>query len=836
MRALLAYAGREVARRPARAALALLGVVLGVAALTAVVVATRAASGAYRAMYGALGGRAALEVVAQGGGPLEPATAATAAAVEGVEAATAVALGGVALVEPGPRAGIALLGVDPDADAAAAELDVVAGGPWTADPALWLPQALAVPRGVGVGNEVRLATPTGPATLRVAGLLGARGLARFPGGLAVAPLATAQRLLGLGARISAVHVVVAPGHDVDAVAAALGRAVGPGQRVQRPAERGAVADASLRSSDAALAAVSLMALVAAVFVIWNAVGMNLAERRRSFATMRSVGATRRQLVAALLVEAALVGIVGAALGVALGLAAARGVATGIGGMMGVELPTPSTDLVAVALGLGVGPVVTVLAAVSPARRAAARDPLRDLLGATEAAVEPSHRVPALVGAALLLAAAWVAVATPVRSPGPALVAAATGAGILGAALAFPFVLRPMRRGLARLLEPRLPAAERLGVRDLDRRPLHATLSTTVLFVAVMSGVGIGNELLLGVRDVARWARTALTEDWFVRATMPESGTMATAPLREGVHAEVAALPDVLVAHRIRFDSATLDGVPVIAIAHTFEGDRGLDLAFQDVLGDAPPEAIGPGDAVLGSALAHDLGLRPGATVHLGAREGVLPLRVVATTTEYVAGGHALYVAWETSARAFGARGPDAVMVRAKPGRREALGAALSTLAAREGLLLQSNADLHHVVDERTDAVVGLLWTVLAVVFVVSSLGVVNTLTTNVLDRAREIAVLRAVGMTRGQVARTVLAQAVGMAVLAVGAGVPAGIGASVVLHAAVEPVRGVRLPFAVVPGVPLVCAGIALVVAVLAALLPGRRAAHASLAPALRAE
>src|SRR5262249_10942952 len=137
-----------------------------------------------------------------------------------------------------------------------------------------------------------------------------------------------------------------------------------------------------------------------------------------------------------------------------------------------------------------------------------------------------------------------------------------------------------------------------------------------------------------------------------------------------------------------------------------------------------------------------------------------------------------------------------------------------------------NEDLHAFIDHLLSRVVGVLWVLVAVVFVVASLGIVNTLTMNVLEQAREVAMLRAIGMTRGQVRKGIRAQAVLTSLASLAPGTLAGCGLAYFLNRASVAVLGqcvaFRLDLVLLGG----CVGMALAVALAAALLPAARAAR----------
>lgn len=826
MNALLRYARRAAARRRGRTVLAFAGVAVGVAAMASISIATAAASAAYADMYTELAGRAALEIRAEGVAGFDASTVETATRVEGVRATSPTIQALAAWVAPGPRSPVTVLGVEPERDVAVHPFTVAQGEATLAGEGVYLTSALAAAQGVRVGESVRLVTPVGLVTPRVAGLLDPEALRTFPAGVVVARLAAAQRWFALEGRVDSVALVVDDDADLDVVAARVRAGLPPGLRVAPPSARGGLAAASLRSADQGLSAMSLMSLVASVFVVMNAFGMSLAERRRDLATLRALGARPRAILHGLLVEGAVLGVAGTLVGLVAGIFVARGLSVGLSRMLAIHLPVPRPTLSTLVPAAVLGPLATLASVWVPARRAARRDPLADLLGVPAAASDAVPRGTPLAG--LLLAAMAPAAAFCIetgRLP-PEIAPVAVALGLLGAALLFPLALPPLRRAAIALLSPFVGTAGRIGLREGARRPVQASLTSTVVFVAVLAGVAMGNEILCGVDDVRAWADRALVEDFFVRAVMPDTGTTTAVAVPARVGEEIAALPGVAHVNRIRFLPSTAGGAPVLVIAHTFPPGKPLALDVRDSGPAGLPTRILPDEAIVATALARRMRLAPGDTVEIATRDGPARLRVIATVTEYTSGGDAVYVDWDFAARAFGERGADAYLVGAKEGRRDEVGRALAPLAAREGLMLQSQAELHRAVDGMVDGIVGLLWLVLAIVFVVAALGVVNTLTTHVLDRTRELGVLRAVGTTRGQMRTLVLAEALALAGAALPPGVTVGLALSRLINGASEAVRGFPVPFQIHGGLVLTCSLVAITVAALSSVGPARRASH----------
>ncbi|TMQ33052.1 MAG: FtsX-like permease family protein [Planctomycetota bacterium] len=305
------YSAREVRRRPGRSILTLLGIVFGVAAIVAITITTSTTHTAFRSMFEAVAGRAALEVVPSGQGGFDAHVLAAVRAVDGVQAAVPVVQTPAVLLGARGGAGVLVLGIDPRADQQVRTYELREGRLLDDTDGLLLEAGFAQAQGVSLGQRVRLMTPAAEsggilaAPLPVVGLLELDGAATFNGGaVAFMPLATAQRSFGFHERINSIQIVLAEGADAATVQALLQPNLPAGLSVQAPASRGGLAQDSLLSTELGLGSLSVVSLVAGAFVILNAFLMNLGERRRQFAILRALGATRRQVTRLLLREAA----------------------------------------------------------------------------------------------------------------------------------------------------------------------------------------------------------------------------------------------------------------------------------------------------------------------------------------------------------------------------------------------------------------------------------------------------------------------------------------------------------------------------------------------------
>jgi putative ABC transport system permease protein len=212
------------------------------------------------------------------------------------------------------------------------------------------------------------------------------------------------------------------------------------------------------------------------------------------------------------------------------------------------------------------------------------------------------------------------------------------------------------------------------------------------------------------------------------------------------------------------------------------------------------------------------------------------VRVAALIVDYTAGGASLHVSREAGRRLFGLEGADILLVTAAPGRTESLRAPLAAIAADHAMLLRSFGDLQKLIDSLVQGVVGSLWSILGLGFVVGSLGVANTVTMSVLEKRRVLGLLRAVGMRDGQVVRMVLLESVLVGAAAGLIGAVGGLVTAAFIQLASQPLLGHPVAFRIRPGVVAANVVAAVVVTALASWLPARRAVRLDLLESIAAE
>jgi putative ABC transport system permease protein len=579
-----------------------------------------------------------------------------------------------------------------------------------------------------------------------------------------------------------------------------------------------------------------MILVLAVFMILNTFLMNVQERRKQLAVLRTLGATRRQVIGMLLGEGLVTGIAGTLLGSAVGVGGAQLLAAAMTRVYSAQMPpmhlTVWPFLLAAVLGCG----VSLVAAGIPAWMASRVSPLE---GLRPVIVEDDAPLPVgfvVAGFASFAVSGLMLGACFVHRMPPGLSIVAGIAFTVAFILLIPAAVVPASRLVAAALRPILGAEGRLAQRQLVRRRGRAALTIGLLYIAVSSGIGLGTAILSNVEDIRDWQRQTFIGDFFVRAMYPDLATGQAAEMPESLGRELAAIEGVTEVGSVRFVSANAADQPVVVVLREFAAQDQLPLDLKGVDSEEIRRRLIDGEVVVGSVLAKAAKVGVGDSITLETRDGPKQLRVAATTTEYLVGGLVVHMERSLGKRLFAVEGADAFMVKAEARALAQVEPRLKAICDERGLMLHSFADLRRRLDGLMNGVVGSLWGLLGLGYVVAGFAIANTLTMNVLEQTRDLALLRVIAMTRRQTRKTVLSQAVLIGVIGLAAGIVGGLAGAYVINLAMATALGRAVEFTLQP---MLMAGtflFGLAIVLIAAWIPALRASRLDLLIALHYE
>jgi putative ABC transport system permease protein len=693
-----------------------------------------------------------------------------------------------------------LLGADlPGTDDAPPGWDVKvsAASPVTLVGALFMHQHLAV-----VGRELDRCLPQDSGQFNV--LVGGRVVpvtragtirealgpaAPLAGNVLLMPCAAAAALLGRPDFVSRLDLSLERTTDPEAVRRQVEAVVQPAARVWSPEAHAERAAGMLAPLTMGLALCGLGALVVGLFLIYNTLAVSVVERRRDLGILHALGATRGQVACLLLGEALVLGTAGTLLGLPLGLGLAKLSLASMNRILcDVFLPLPSTGFeVSAATWIGAlvaGLATALLATLVPALQAAAEGPIHALRRLPPCAGKVLRRC-RLGGIPGLAAASGLCVLLKERLP---LHMGAFGGLVLGVVLgllAIPCLANLAARLLRRLAPSFLGIEFRLALDNLVRAPgrtglVIGALAGSVALLLVTGGLIRSNETA-----VRRWIDDSLGGDLFISAGGALSASGQTLPMDETVGQQLQELLPGAVVAPVRFRyldydlAGRSDRVLLMALDPTtlYAANKDRQPPFPD-LELYRQLAREPAAALVSENFAVLHGVHAGDSLTLPGADGPVTLRVLGTVTDFSCPRGTVYVDRARHQRAFNAHLVDAFAVYL-PAGAEAEASRLrvqqAPWAAGQLLWVMSRGELRSHFLGMVERLYGLAYSQEVVVGLVAILGVVAALLISILQRRRELALLRAVGATRGQILRSVLAEALLMGILGTGLGLLAGL-------------------------------------------------------------
>jgi len=576
-----------------------------------------------------------------------------------------------------------------------------------------------------------------------------------------------------------------------------------------------------------------VSLFVGAFVIFNTLSITVAQRTRELATLRTLGASRRQVLRGVVLEGLVLGFVASLVGTAAGFGLAKGLSALLAAA-GASLPTVSTVFrpraAVVSLALGTG--ITLIASIVPAIRATripAISAVRE--GAAAARARLSRRTTAaatVVAAASTAALVYGTLAHDV--PGPARVAALVGGGIglfVGTAMLAPRLVRPLT-ALVGFPSARFGGAAGRLARDNALRNPGRTASTAA---ALMVGLTLVTFVAVLAKGLLESDETAVRAqlDGVTHVVTPQGDGDSTIPIAVGQ--TVASTSGVSVASSVRSDMVSVDGSQEV-VSGVDPGTIGRVYRFEWKDGSkAALTSLAKGGAIVSESVAdaQHVGIEGRIDVRTAADEPLaLTVKGIYSPSKFdpLLGG--VIVSQQMFDASIPRPGDAYTFVRASSA------AALErTIAAYPDSAVKTQGAF---VDDRSadlNTTLSMVYAVLGLSVVVSLLGMINTLVLAVFERTRELGMLRAVGMTRRQVRRMIRHEAVVIALIGAGIGLPLGVGLGALV---IRALSQFDVSFSLPIGTLVVFTVVAIGAGLVAALLPARRASRLNVLNALQYE
>ena len=852
---------RSMRSRPLRTLLSMFGIILGVAGLLAIRITNLTALDSLSALFEGTAGKTDLIVTYAGtdadGLPerilrriMENGDIQTAVPVLQIQTALAVGVPESAMplnLLGFDMGGFLIYGIDPGADPAVRDYTLTQGDFLSSDNdsrEIVLVENYAEDNELKVGQFVELITADGPEEFMIVGLMAKKGAGQNNNGaFGVIPLQTAQELFHRTGELDQIDIILKPGFEsAEKLANAksnLQSQLGDDFAITSPAAQGGRVNQMLSGFSIGLNFMGGMALFVGGYLIYNTFSMTVVERTREFGLLRTLGLTHQQVTIQVLVEAAILGLLGSFVGAIVGIGLAQGTTYLLAYLLDLDSVRLKITPEVIISSLLIGVLVTIVAALIPAWQAGRISPLEALRVRGIRKEGWLLRQGWKLGVLFLLISFIILVANPFPYDVQFRLGSLTVIFLFfGGTLLIPGSVGIWQRITRPVVHWLYGTAGQLGSRNIQRSKLRTTLTVAALMIGV-SMIIITRGMTDSFRgDLETWINAYVGGDLLVTSS---------SPMRSQVMRRLEAIPGVEAVTPMRTldvtwqtpDGKTEDLVFMGVDTETYNHVTSFVFSDSQADGEAAYKRLSEGKALfISSVLAEKYGLKPGDTLRLRTRSGEQDFSIAAVVLNFYNQGLAIQGNWQDMRRYFKTSEAGAYLVKLADGygATEVQQRIQETYADRQHLSITSNQSLINQVLTLLNQAYSMFDVMAIIALLVGALGVVNTLTMNVVERAQEIGMLRSIGLTRGQTLVMVLAESLLMGIIGGVLGLGFGILLTRIFLWSMTAMSGYKINFIMPVGAVIAGLLIALVVSQLAAIFPARRASRTQILDAIHYE
>jgi len=859
MRLMLKLSIRAIQRRPLRTLLSMLGIMIGVSGILALGITNEASIRAIENIFEQSSGKTDLIIIPASGSTTLAENVLTKAdrlasvdrVLPTIMAQTSLAgqVGGGTLdlsffgMDSG---GLLLYGIDPVSDLEVRDYEITQGrflSGESSDYELVLVEDYAEEEKIEVEEYIEILTPNGLEKLQVVGLMAREGPGNTNNGVfGVIPIVTAQQMFNRRGEFDQLDILLTESskNQIEVSRVELETRLGDEVSVTYPAGQGQRMQQMLSNYQIGLNFLSGIALFVGAFLIYNAFAMTVVERTREFGMLRTVGMTRKQIIFQVIMEALTQGIIGSALGAAAGILGARGLTGLMEPLLGADLSSGMTVPINVLiLSIGVGIFVTLISALIPSIQAGRVSPIAALKVRGKSQEGWMTHSGWKFGLGMLIISTVILIWNPF-SFDPQFILGSMTVFLMfgGVTLIIPATIHIWEKITRPLTGLVYGKSGLIGSRNAGRAKIRTTLTLVALLIGVAMVLIVRIMTGAFANDLIEWIGAYLGGDIYVHSNVSLRADIADQ--LNGVSGVSAATPIHYQEIDIRTHSGDDETITFMAVDPSTYS-RVTNFVFAESDNDEftfLTELNSGGSIFISSVMAEKYNLGRGDELFIKTRGGFVPFNISAVVVDFYNQGLVVTGNRQDLRRYFRSNQVSTILIKAEDENEisELMTRIDQNYGKRYSLSLESNQVIREDIFTLLDQAFMMFDVMGVLAVIIASLGIINTLTMNIMERTQEIGMLRAIGMTRSQVVMMVLSEAGLIGLIGGLIGVVFGVLLSRIFLTGMTAMSGYKLDFIVPIGGVLMGLVIALGISQLAAFQPARKAAKTNVLEAIRYE
>ncbi len=836
------------------------GICLGVAAIVSIGIVNKSVLRSFEDSINRVTGRAALQVTGAASGFPEDLIERV-QNVPGVEYAVPVIDTQGILVGAKERS-LMILGVDVLQDSSIRDYKLSDENADIPDPLLFLARPdsilltkeLAAREGIAIDQTIQVQTVRGIRTFRVRGLLNPEGPAKVASGnIAIMDYPAAQMAFGKEGRIDRIDVSLLRGEDIESVRERIKKALPGGYSVVTPEGRTKQVEMLISRFQKNINLISFVAVFVGMYLIYNAVSITVVQRKKEIGILRALGTTRKQIISLFLGETFVMAIVGSGLGLAVGVFFARSAIGAVGQTVSeLYLRTSISEITVSWTNLSVGFIIGLLsslaAALFPALTSTRITPVSAIRSVpySEEGFLSGRKLRfaalTLVAVAAVLLALYKGFAGSIVLHSTAAMFSATILFLLGISLATPSVLMGFLSFFRRTVSPRVGAAGRLAGLNLEKNITRNAVAAAAIFYGISVFVSSSGIIYSTKQSVLDWIDSYVRGDIIVTSGHPIATTGAqNIPMPVEMWKEIENVPGVLSADPFRKIYIDYNGRRVLLL--TLDIRRRMEYSpFKIVQGKREDmlRLLPDQDYIsVNESFASQEHIKPGDTIPIPTPVGPVSFKVATINVDYSSDSGSMLMDMYTYRRYWKEYLADSFSVRVKD--RENVYAVRDEIVKRFGndreLFVLPAREFKNEIRKVIDQGFAVNHAINIITMLIACLGIIVTLLASVLERTREIAILRSIGMLRRQVSAVVVIESMLLGII----GGMLGVGAGMIigwmsLEGFLKGDYGASMEYHIYTASIFWAMALSTVLAALAGLYPASRAAKTNIVEALSYE